>query len=233
MSRVCFDRILPRDLLTAPLPASTEGQTPRAAFERRKLWELGRELKVAFLDGSSAQHDLVRRFAPEWSRHGRIKFDFVHNSTPDIRITFDETDGSWSFVGNDATTIHKSKPTMNFGWLDEAVVLHEFGHAIGMIHEHENPLGGIKWNREAVYRDLGGPPNNWDRKTVDNNMFSVYARNQVNATEVDKLSIMLYEVPKSWTSDGFSSEPNAKLSDGDKAFIGHEKNYPLTGARKS
>lgn len=233
MPRVCFDRILPADLRKGPPPIEIEGQTPRAAFERRKLWKVGQVLRVAFLEGTNDQHDIVRRFAPEWSKWGNIKFDFVHNDKPDIRIAFDENDGSWSYIGKDAETIHKSKPTMNFGWLDEGVVLHEFGHAIGMIHEHENPLGGIKWNKEAVYRDLGGPPNNWDRETVDANMFAVYARSQVNATEVDKLSIMLYEIPKEWTLDGFSSKPNEVLSQGDQTFIGDKRNYPLDGPRAS
>ena len=50
---------------------------------------------------------------------------------------------------------------MNYGWLtpesaqDEVrrVVLHEFGHALGLIHEHQNPKGGgIEWNRDAVQR---------------------------------------------------------------------------------
>ncbi|WP_437321271.1 matrixin family metalloprotease [Sorangium sp. So ce385] len=41
---------------------------------------------------------------------------------------------------------------MNFGWLTlestqadvESVVLHEFGHALGLIHEHQHPENGIK-----------------------------------------------------------------------------------------
>ena len=120
---------------------------------------------------------------------------------------------------------------MNLGWQDEAVILHEFGHAIGLIHEHQNPVHGIRWNKDVVYRDLGGPPNNWPKATVDFNMFATYDRSQVNATDVDPKSIMLYAIPATWTLDGFSSEPNAVLSDLDKAFIGDPRNYPLKGDR--
>jgi hypothetical protein len=231
MPRICFDRILPKDLRTGPEPAAVPGQTPRAAFERQKLWDVGQVLRVAFLEGTKEQQDIVRLFAPQWSQHGNIKFDFVNNAKPDIRITFDPRDGAWSYVGRDCATIPRSQPTMNLGWQDEGVVLHEFGHAIGMIHEHENPSGGIKWNKEAVYRDLAGSPNFWDRETIDNNMFSVYSRSQVNATKVDRLSIMLYAIPAEWTLDGFRSEPNEVLSDQDKKFVGDKRNYPLDGPR--
>ena len=69
---------------------------------------------------------------------------------------------------------------MNFGWLDEAVVLHEFGHAIGLAHEHQNPDKGIKWNEDAVIRDLSGPPNNWDVATIRHNVLNKYAHDQIN-----------------------------------------------------
>jgi hypothetical protein len=229
--KVCYDRILGKDLRTAPPPTPVEGSMPRAAFERAKLWKNGITLKVAFLAGTKDQQDLVKLHAPQWSKHGNIKFDFVNNANPDIRITFDEDDGAWSYIGTDCTTIPKSKPTMNLGWQDEGVILHEFGHTIGMIHEHQNPKGGIKWNKPNVYRDLAGSPNFWDKATTDNNMFATYDRDQVNATNVDKFSIMLYEVPKSWTLDGFSSKSNEKLSEQDKKFIGDSRNYPLVGDR--
>jgi hypothetical protein len=229
--KVCFDRILPRDLRTGPPPAARGTSLPRAAFEMRKLWPNGATLRVAFLDGTPDQHDLVRRFAPEWSQHGNIHFDFVNNANPQIRILFDPNDGSWSHTGRDCELIPRGQATMNLGWQDQGVILHEFGHAIGMIHEHQNPEGGIRWNKEAVYRDMAGPPNNWDRAMVDHNMFATYDRTQVNATTVDRLSIMLYVVPAAWTLDGFASTANEVLSVGDKAFIGDPRNYPRQGPR--
>jgi hypothetical protein len=58
-------------------------------------------------------------------------------------------------------------------------------------------------------------------------MFETYDIDQINGTDVDKKSIMLYFIPKEWTTDDFFSEENTELSEVDKSFIGDAKNYPL------
>jgi hypothetical protein len=99
------------------------------------------------------------------------------------------------------------------------VVLHEFGHAIGLIHEHQNPKGGVNWNKAAVKHDLSGPPNNWDDATIESNMFRFYPQTDVVVTDVDSASIMMYLIPRAWTLDGFSAGLNGELSVNDKALI--------------
>jgi hypothetical protein len=121
---------------------------------------------------------------------------------------------------------------MNFGWLtpdssdDEVrrVVLHEFGHALGLIHEHQNPSGGIQWNKDAVKRDLSGPPNNWPPDVIEHNMFELYKNSDTNYTKLDPGSIMMYPIPVSWTTNGFSVGLNSDLSKTDESFI--RQQYP-------
>jgi hypothetical protein len=180
------------------------------------------------LPDTSQQHDLVRRYAPQWTQYANLNFDFGNAVDAEIRIAF-EDDGAWSYIGTDAKGIHVSQPTMNFGWLDEAVVLHEFGHAIGLGHEHQNPDGGIKWNEPVVIRDLSGPPNRWDIATIRHNVLNKYSHDQVNGTDFDPKSIMLYSFPVEWTLDGFHSEPNLQLSDTDEAFVASSVMYPGRG----
>lgn len=229
--KICFDRILPSDLRRLNRPefsaANPEAHSARAALFRAKKWPVGVTLKVRFLGGTSQQQGIVRQFVPEWSQFANIKFNFTNATDAEIRITFAANLGAWSYIGTDALNIPSDTATMNLGWQDEAVVLHEFGHAIGLIHEHQNPFGGIKWNRPAVIKDLGGPPNNWDLPTIENNMFRTYSKDQLNGTDLDKFSIMMYRIPASWTTDGFSTEFNAVLSQTDKSFIGSEVNYPF------
>ena len=116
---------------------------------------------------------------------------------------------------------------MNFGWLTAGVsqsearrvILHEFGHALGLIHEHQNPIDQIKWNKAAVVADLKGPPNHWDDETIEFNMFHTWPPNDINGTKLDRSSIMMYPIPASWTEDGTSVGFNNELSAIDKKFI--------------
>lgn len=180
-----------------------------------------------FVDGSDEQKALVRKFATIWITDlANLYFSWENPPNTDIRISF-KYEGSWSVIGTTAKNIPKNQPTMNFGWLtagvseDEArrVILHEFGHALGLIHEHQNPIAAIKWNKPAVIADLSGPPNNWDADTIEHNMFEEYPSNEIDGTKLDWHSIMMYTLPASWTLTGDSAELNPDLSPDDKAFI--------------
>lgn len=199
----------------------------RAAVLKNSRWQTGATISIRFLEGDPQLQARVRSVALEWTRIANLNFQFVAEAPTDIRIAFAQGNGSWSYIGTVCRTINEPAPTMNYGWLTpdsndvelRRVVLHEFGHAIGLIHEHQNPKGGIEWNKPAVIRDLSGPPNNWDEATIENNMFRFYPPTDVVATDVDARSIMMYPIPLAWTLDNFSAGMNGELSDNDKTLI--------------
>uniref|UniRef100_UPI0035CA25DE matrixin family metalloprotease n=1 Tax=uncultured Sphingomonas sp. TaxID=158754 RepID=UPI0035CA25DE len=204
----------------------------KAAFPNATKWQPGDTITVRFLGGSAGLRQRVRDVAKQWQTYANLTLSFVDSGAAQIRIAFVQGNGSWSYVGTDCQhIIDQHEPTMNYGWLTDAspedelrrVVLHEFGHAIGLIHEHQNPEGGIRWNKPAVIHDLSGPPNNWDEATIETNMFRVYSG--VDATNVDSTSIMMYPIPASWTEGGyFSAGLNSTLSATDKQKT--EEVYP-------
>lgn len=239
----CIDRILPNELIIAAAErAITEnpsnvpvfrpgfGITPPSRLEMAavtgKLWEKGRTLRVSFMDGQASVQSRVEGFAHRWSQYANVKFDFGSYNDAEIRISFQQR-GSWSYIGTDALAIPANEPTMNFGWLtpddeDEEynrVVVHEFGHALGCIHEHQNPAGNIPWDKEEVYTYYAGPPNFWSREVVDRNLFEKYSRDMTQFSEFDRESIMLYPIPNEHTVDDFEVGLNSDLSATDKEFI--------------
>src|SRR3546814_1473987 len=52
-------------------------------------------------------------------------------------------------------------------------------------------------------------------------MYTKYDVSQINGSEFDSDSVMLYSFPASWTLDGFHTDPNDELSELDKAFARH------------
>lgn len=213
----------PADLAPQDL---TRIQGHKAAVLNGARWQGGDIIRIGFLGGSAALRERVREVALEWTKHADLVFAFGAPD-PEIRISFVEGDGSWSYLGTMCRQIAPAEATMNYGWLNDdspedevrSVVLHEFGHAIGLIHEHQNPKGGIKWNRDAVIHDLSGPPNHWDDATIEHNIFKKYQTADVTATAVDAHSIMMYPIPRAWTLDGFSAGMNNAISQQDRELI--------------
>ena len=115
---------------------------------------------------------------------------------------------------------------MNLGFMDGGTTAHEFGHAIGLAHEHQNPAGGIQWNEEVVIRELAKSPNFWDEATARHNVLFKYRADQVNGTKFDPESIMLYFFPAEWTLNGIATQANDTLSATDREFVAGAKMYP-------
>jgi len=150
-----------------------------------------------------SQSDFVRskviQYATEWSLYANLTFNFMARDAPgdsDIRVSF-TPGGSWSYIGTGAKTIPQTEPTMNFGWFDDETsdqefsrtVIHEFGHAIGCIHEQASPVVDIPWNKLAVYAHYL-EVNGWDKDKVDHNVFRKAEQASTLNSNWDKTSIM-------------------------------------------
>ena len=228
--KLCFDRILPRDLVVPHRSLSQgPGLVSRALAIRNRQWANGSTIEISFRGGTKAQRDLVKSVAPEWCEFANLDLRFTDNPAAAIRVSFQPDDGAWSYIGLDNLEVPVDAATMNLGWQDKAVILHEFGHMIGLAHEHQNPEGGIRWNEAEVIAALSGPPNYWSPETIRHNVLDKYRLDQILGTSFDPHSIMLYEFPASWTVDGFGTKANNDLSRQDKDFIASAQMYPGRG----
>jgi len=198
----------------------------RAISPIGKKWMNGVTLRVMFMGGSAAKQRIAKDQAGWWAQVANLTFDFNNDPDAEIRVSFDESDGAWSYVGTDSRSIPLREPTMNLGFLDGGTAAHEFGHAIGLAHEHQNPAGGIKWNEPVVIAEAAKSPNFWDEETTRHNILSKYTADQIIGTDFDPDSIMLYFFPPEWTLNGIGTKANDVLSNLDKLFIAGEKMYP-------
>lgn len=199
-----------------------------------KMWNAGDTLRIRMTGGSAIVRSKVREFAEEWTKYANIRFQFVDDSSPaEIKITFDKDKGSWSAVGRDALNHLFDTPTMNFDKLDDNssnsdfgyYVLHEFGHALGLIHEHQSPSAGIPWDKNKVYKYYKDKFD-WDKAKVDSNLFDRYKISSTNFSVFDPNSIMLYSYPAELTLDGSSHGDNRTLSSTDKEYIARWYPHP-------
>lgn len=209
------------------IPLAAGRMRPRAAVEKLKLWDNGKRIRVLFLDGETSVKTKVSQIAKEWEKDTSLTLDFVTSGASDIRISFLDKGFSWSTVGTDAFTVPRTQATMNYGWLEpntsqreyERVVRHEFGHALGMIHEHQNPeaRGKIPWDKPKVYAYYA--QQGWSKADVDFNIFALYDEEATNFTTFDPTSIMQYAVPDALTVGSFAIGWNSALSQTDKDFM--------------
>lgn len=247
--KLCTEMTLPQDLKTITKLRSMNKNTKeyskfRAIFLKNKQWPVGSEIKIGFLNSPpwnfsvefsngvdpfrkkltmSVKEAIKEIVMTRYQPIVNLKLIFVPDneaSTATIRIYFDNDKGSSSYIGRDNLYIPSNSPTMRFAWYDTAVVLHEFGHALGMGHEHLTPYNNpIEWNLPKLYDYYAGYPNYWDKETVDFNVVDKYKVTQVNGSDYDNDSIMRYSVPSGLTKDGKSIPETLRLSQLDVLYL--------------
>ena len=214
------------DLAQNPLPGISDSSPPPGALSAaavvNNIWSKTR-LQVSFVDAETYDPTgiirlRIRTVVQLWSEAalGGINFDWSDKMQydSDIRISLRPDGTFWSLVGTDTRLSGSNLITLNLGFNNSEyysssdtnnfyvrefhrLVLHEFGHALGFVHEHLSPKSPIKFNEPAAiaYFRINGLGQLTDDQIRD--QILTPATDAENLTEFDMKSVMLYPFPAS------------------------------------
>ena len=230
-------------------------------------------LTVEFLDGWKFEDErrLVEKAATAWALSGNILFKFVSSGKSDIRVRFDDKKtGFWvSNIGapkgsdpeehwnSDEHTMYLTTD------LSYGTVLHEFGHALGLTHEHLSPefekYFAWKFSGEELYNKISQyfstakpppyqtPPTKKDKERMDGNILKLHEVDEEKSF-FDIESVMTYGLGDALleilpaadqkTKDIFAQNEGiphggSSLSSGDRKFIAQCYGDPIARAKIS
>ena len=185
------------------------------------------------------------------------------NKPCEIRIACVVNYGSYSAIGTDSLDINSfPSESMNFGWFDApsnytftyknvtyktpsgyfdrndttgGTIMHEFGHALGMLHELQSPYNNpIQWDVKKVYDYFLDPNgNDWTKEMVDFNVLLPTTTNwpDENGSAFDVNSVMKYSLPSTFAINNNTpnfvnnlEQYNDRYSNCDNAWLSY--NYP-------
>lgn len=121
-------------------------------IQKESKWKSSDEISVLFLDDDQEKIELFKMAISQWQKYINLKISLYFSKRElssrknIIRVSFNEKEGrNYSAIGTDFNDGFFAKKRLNIAVVKESRIkfyqtsLHEFGHALGLLHEHQHP----------------------------------------------------------------------------------------------
>ncbi|MDQ0703591.1 hypothetical protein QF043_002383 [Pseudomonas sp. W3I7] len=211
-------------------------RTKRGIADKYRLWPQNSTITIAFMDTPPTHRALIQKHIEKNYAHLiNLKLNFVEGTQGDIRIsTSADIAGDWSVVGTDALTVPANEPTMHLDPhttedIFKMNILHEFGHALGLRHEHKHPDRTLDFNLPKMY-ELYKKQFNLDKIDVYEQILEKLNPADIIASGYDPKSIMHYNLSRLILWQQPSTGYNFTLSKEDEANLQSIYPHPKPGS---
>lgn len=169
------------------------------------LWPNGTVLRIRFLNGSNEQQRHVATVLEScegWTATANIQLQVLQDDKPcrtssrdaEVRIKFTSTITSFvREIGTESTFIRPSEPTMfldDDDAFDTRMILHEFGHALGLHHEHQRCVKDIELNATEMAKHIT------DDERLHRDFMDKLEATRIDPLPYEPLSVLHYDLSR-------------------------------------
>lgn len=177
----------------------------RAVGIKNPYYKSGNELPIQ-VTGSDTFKNAVKKVLTDHAQP-YINLKFVFDKPGGVLI-----DNNYS-GGGVCRCLGCKSPHISVSSAEQGLVLHEFGHALGMHHEMKNPNIKITWIESVLVQMFGSAD------FVKSQITSKIDANSVNATAFDKNSVMIYPLPAKTNQEGINMSGARNYTDLDRQWL--------------